>query len=57
MSGETEVRVVDGASVRVANLTVGQRVAGVGDDLRTKTCEVVAIGQWGNGTVYGNYTQ
>ena len=56
ISGEAEVVDVSTGPVRVADVAVGQRVRGVGEDLAATTCEVVAVGGWGNGTVRGNYT-
>jgi hypothetical protein len=56
MSGNTEVVDVNGGTLRVADLQVGQRVSGFGSDLVAKTCEVIAIGNWGTGNVMGNYT-
>ena len=56
ISGEAEVVDVSTGPVRVADVVVGQRVRGVGEDLAAKTCEVLAVGSWGDGMVRGNYT-
>lgn len=56
ISGEAELVDVGTGPVRVADVAVGQRVLGVGEDLAATTCEVVAVGSWGNGTVRGNFT-
>jgi len=56
MSGNAEVVRSGGDTLRVADLEVGQRVSGIGDDLEAKTCTVIAVGRWGTGIVTGNYT-
>jgi hypothetical protein len=40
----------------VRNLTVGDTIRGLDKDLNPANCLVQDIGPYGNGTVYGNYT-
>ena len=34
----------------------GDKVQGLDADLNDAVCEVTALGYWGQGTLYGNYT-
>eukprot|EP00037_Helgoeca_nana_P028751 m.340186 g.340186 ORF g.340186 m.340186 type:complete len:657 (+) comp27825_c1_seq2:305-2275(+) len=42
--------------VRVADLQIGSTVMGIGEDKAPRECEVVSVGRFGRGTLFGNYT-
>lgn len=60
VSGDTGVfKVNDDDSVTVITLKEaepGDKVKGLDEDLNDAVCEVEALGYWGKGSLYGNYT-
>lgn len=61
MSGDTGITKVndDGTTTIVAlrNAKEGDKVKGLDSKFNEAVCDVVAIGYWGTGTLFGNYTE
>ena len=61
MSGNAGVFKVNGADesvtvILVKEAVLGDKVKGLDKDLNPAVCEVMALGYWGQGALYGNYT-